>query len=118
MKRGDIYWAEFDPVRGSEANKRRPCVIVSNDAANDVAAQLGLGVVTVVPTTTNVRRILPFQVLIRAAGSGLKADSKAQVEQIRALAVERFGPRLGRVSTGEMAQIDRALKLQLSLLRP
>ncbi len=51
MLRGEIRLADLDPVRGSEANKRRPVVIVSNDRANSVAARLGRGVVTVVPVT-------------------------------------------------------------------
>ena len=116
MRRGDIFWAVFDPVRGSEANKRRPCVIVSNDAANRMAWGLRQGVVTVVPTTTNIARIQPFQVLIRAGASGLTRDLKAQTEQIRALSIERFEARIGAVATAEMAQIDAALRLQLDLI--
>ena len=72
-----------DPVRGSEANKRRPAIIVSNDGANAMAARLGRGVVTVVPVTTNVERVYPFQVFLPAKESGLDRDSKAQAEQSR-----------------------------------
>ncbi len=83
MRRGEIREVDLDPVRGSEANERRPAVIVSNDAANATAEQLGRGVVSVVPVTTNVERVYPFQVLLPAAETGLPADSKAQVEQVR-----------------------------------
>ena len=48
MRRGEIVTVSLDPVRGSEAGKTRPAVVVSNDAANDTATRLGRGVVTVV----------------------------------------------------------------------
>lgn len=77
---------------GSEAKKRRAAVIVSNDAANATAARLGRGVITVVPVTSNVARIYPFQVLLPAAETGLDRDSRAQAEQVRSIAVERLVP--------------------------
>lgn len=82
-------WVDLDPTRGSESNKRRPAVIVSNDGANRTAQGLGRGVVTVVPVTTNVSRVYPFQVLLPADRCNLAHDSKAQAEQIRAVAVEQ-----------------------------
>jgi len=54
---------DLDPVRGSEANKRRPAVIVSNDGANSTAERLGRGVLTVAPVTSRSERVYPFQVL-------------------------------------------------------
>ena len=78
MRRGDIYLVDLEPSRGSEANKKRPAVIVSNDAANRAAEKTGRGVVTVVPITSNIARVYPFQVFIPASGSGLHADSKSQ----------------------------------------
>ena len=83
MQRGEIRFVDLDPVRGSEADKRRPAVIVSNDGANATAARLGRGVLTVVPVTSNISRLHPIQVLLPAAGTGLKRDSKAQAEQVR-----------------------------------
>lgn len=115
MLRGEIRLADLDPVRGSEANQRRPAVIVSNDRANSVAARLGRGVVTVVPVTSNTDRILPFQALLPAAATGLRRDSKAQAEQVRSIAVERLGAVLGQVPAGIMMQVDEALRLHLQL---
>jgi len=100
-------------VRGSEANKRRPAVIVSNDRANVIAAQLGRGVVTVAPVTSNIDRIFPFQALLPAGATGLPQDSKAQAEQIRSISVERLGAMLGRAPADVMAQLDDALRLHL-----
>lgn len=115
MRRGEVRLVDLDPVRGSEASKRRPAVLVSNDQANATADRLGRGVVTVVPVTSNVERVFPFQALIPAAVSGLRVDCKVQAEQIRSVAVERIGPVLGRVPLDLMRDIDKALRVHLGL---
>ena len=114
MRRGDIVTVNLDPVRGSEASKLRPAVVVSNDAANATAARLGRGVITVVPVTSNTERVYPFQVLLPAAATGLRSDSKAQAEQIRSVALERIGRPVGRLSPALLADLDTALKVHLS----
>lgn len=115
MRRGEVRWVDLDPVRGAESNKRRPAVIVSNDGANATANRLGRGVVTVVPVTTNVHHVYPFQVLLRAATTGLRHDSKAQAEQVRSVAIERVGARAGALSSQDVAALDEALRLHLAL---
>jgi len=103
----------FSFPAGAEATYRRPTVFASNDGANQSATALGRGVVTVVPVTGNVRGIHPFQVRLAARACGLLRDSKAQVERIRAVAVERLHARVGRVPTYVMNRIDDALRLHL-----
>ena len=115
MRRGEIRMADLEPVRGAEANKRRPCVIVSNDGANRVAERLGRGVVTVVPVTASVEHVYPFQVALLAGETGLPVDSKAQAEQVRSIAVERIGDAVGIVPTGQLTSLDEALRLHLGL---
>ncbi|MBA3280050.1 MAG: type II toxin-antitoxin system PemK/MazF family toxin [Geodermatophilaceae bacterium] len=115
MRRGDVRLTDLEPVRGSEANKRRPAVIVSNDRANETADRLGRGVVTVVPVTGNIAPVFPFQTLLRAELTGLRVDSKAQAEQVRSVTVERVGPLLGRVPPAVMRELDEALRLHLQL---
>ena len=115
MLRGEIRLTDLEPVRGSEADKRRPAVIVSNDRANATAARLGRGVVTVVPVTSNVGRVYAFQTLLTAAATGLRLDSKAQAEQVRSVAMERIGPVLGRLPADVLAELDEALRLHLQL---
>jgi mRNA interferase MazF len=115
MRRGDIYWVDLEPVQGSEANKTRPAVVVSNNASNRAVEQRGRGVVTVVPISSNTARILPFQTLLRAADCGLPSDSKAQAEQVRTVATERLHGRAGAVPAATLAQIDGALRLHLAL---
>ena len=106
---------DFEPVRGSEANDRRPAVIVSNDAANATATRFGRGVVTVVPLTSSVARVYPFQVILPAERTGLALDSKAQAEQLRALDVARIGDRIGLVPFALMRRLDEALRVHLDL---
>lgn len=115
MRRGEIRLVDLEPVCGSEAVKRRPSVVVSNDRANAVATRLGRGVVTVVPITGNVARVYPFQVLLPADTSGLSVPSKAQAEQVRSVAVERLGPALGQLPGELMGEVDHALRLHLEL---
>ena len=115
MRRGEIRWVDLDPVRAAESDKRRPAVIVSNDGANTTANRLGRGVVTVVPVTTNIDRIHPFQVLLAAATTGLPHDSKAQAEQLRSVSVERIGARVGALPADDLAALEEALRLHLAL---
>lgn len=115
MRRGEVRLIDLHPVRGREANKRRPAVLVSNDQANATAARLGRGVVTVVPISSNVQRVFPFQTLLPSGSSGLRVDSKAQAEQVRAVAVERVGPVLGLVPEELMLALDDALRIHLQL---
>lgn len=115
MRRGEVRLTDLDPARGSESDKRRPAIVVSNDRANESAARLERGVVTVVPVTSNVTHIYPFQVLLPAEVTGLRVDSKAQAEQIRAVAVGRLGPVLGRLPSSLMQDVDAALRLHLDL---
>ncbi|MEU8676372.1 type II toxin-antitoxin system PemK/MazF family toxin [Streptomyces sp. NPDC048560] len=115
MRRGDIHLVDLEPARGSEANKVRPAVIVSNNAANQSAESNGRGVITVVPLTSNTARVLTFQALLRSAESGLPRDSKVQCEQIRAVALERVLERIGTVPRRRMTEIDTALRRHLAL---
>jgi mRNA interferase MazF len=115
MRRGEIRVVDLNPSVGSEADKRRPAVVVSNDGANSTAERLGRGVVTVVPVTSNVSRVFPFQVLLPAADVGLRADSKAQAEQIRSIDVRRIGDRIGLLTPELVAALDEAIRLHLAL---
>ncbi|MBK8470373.1 MAG: type II toxin-antitoxin system PemK/MazF family toxin [Actinomycetales bacterium] len=116
MLRGEIRLVDLEPARHAEASKRRPAVVVSNDRANATAARLGRGVVTIVPITSNVASVYPFQVALPAEETGLRVNSKAQAEQIRSVSVERIvGPPLGLVPAQLMARLDDALRLHLQL---
>ena len=111
MQRGDVYYANLDPSQGSEMQKTRPVVIVSNNAANGASA-----LVTVLPVTSNVTRIYPFEVKLLAKDTGLGKDSKVMAQQVRTLDKGRLGMRAaGKVPASLMVKIDAALRLHLML---
>ena len=115
MRRREIRLVNLDPMIGSEAARTRPGVIVSNDGANTTADRLRRGVVTVVPVTSNLSHVYPFQTLLPADETGLAVDSKAQAEQVRSVAVERVGNLIGNVPLQLMDQLSDALRLHLDL---
>lgn len=115
LRRGQIVLVSFDPTVGSEARKARPAVLVSNNTANAVAVRRPQATVTVVPVTSNVTRVLPFQVLLSAAATGLDRDSKAQAEQVRTISTARIIRPLGWVPAEQMGEIDEALRVHLAL---
>jgi mRNA interferase MazF len=115
VRRGEIRLVDLEPARGSEANKRRPAVIVSNDGANATAEQLGRGVLTVVPVTSRTDHVYPFQVMLPANRTGMPRDSKAQAEQVRSVALERVGKVVGRLPDDLTRALDDALRVHLAL---
>jgi mRNA interferase MazF len=111
MRRGEIYYADLTPTVGSEINKRRPVLIVSNDANNRVAST-----VTVLPITSNVSRVYPFELLLAPRESGLPKPSKAQAQQIRTISKERMrGAAVGRLNVALMRKAEDAMRLHLDL---
>jgi mRNA interferase MazF len=115
MQRGDVVWVDLDPVAGSGLRRRRMAVVVSNDGANRTARSLGRGTVTVVPITSQIKKLTAFQVLLPAKSCGLPSASKAHAEQIRTVEIERVGSGAGRVPAGLMAALDDAICLHLDL---
>ncbi len=111
MKRGDIFYANLDPTVGDEIRKKRPVIIVSNNANNKIANTL-----TVVPLTSNVKRVYPFEVLLETSQSHLSKCSKAQAHQIRTISKLRLSARrVGYVPAAVMQLLDNAIKLHLDL---
>ena len=111
MNRGEIYYADLDPTVGSETAKRRPVLIVSNNSNNQAGTTI-----TVVPITSNVSRVYPFEVLLETDESGLPKRSKAQIQQIRTISKQRFiGKAVGSLDFAKMQQVERALNLHLGL---
>ena len=110
-RRGDIFWVNLDPTVGSEIRKRRPAVVVSNDAANKRYHQ-----VTVIPLTSQrVETVEPFQVFIDESESGLSRDSKALAEQIRTVSKLRLAGRAGHLQPETLQRIESAIKVHLDL---
>jgi mRNA interferase MazF len=108
MKRGEVWWVEFDPSVGSEIRKTRPAVIVSNDSANRNLAR-----VIVVPITTNTSQQYPGEALISVAGK----PGKAMADQIMAADKARLKTLLGLLSKEDMLRVEDAIQVQLGMRR-
>ncbi|MBK1704952.1 type II toxin-antitoxin system PemK/MazF family toxin [Halochromatium glycolicum] len=106
MKRGEVWWVEFDPAVGSEIRKTRPAVIVSNDAANRHLTR-----VVVIPLTSKTARLYPAEALVSIGGQ----TSKAMADQIMAADKRRLKGRLGHLSKDDMLGVETAIKLHLGL---
>ena len=106
MKRGEVWWVNFEPSVGGEIRKKRPTVIVSNDAANK-----HLNRVQVVPLTSKMGRVYPSEAVIRFEGK----QGKAMADQLTPVSKKRLITRGGRITESEMQQVVRAIQVQLSL---
>ncbi len=100
----------LDPVLGSRIGKTRPDTVVSNDI-NDAHADT----VTVVPVTSNVDKVYPFEVLISSREGGLNNDSKAKANQIRTVDKKRLFKYTGAISRERLKELERAIHLHLGL---
>lgn len=123
VKRGEIYWVEFDPVKGSEQGGLRPALIVQQDVGN----QYSPTTVVVAITRTLPPHCYPFVVVVEPGESGLPARSAINCSQIATIQKDEPGSRLrpwpgehevrpvGRLSTQKMAEVERALRYNLGL---
>lgn len=110
MKRGDIFFVDFEPAKGAEIKKKRPALIVSCDEANRY-----LRTVTVIPFSSKTDIIHPFEVLVRKEESGLPVDSKLKIPQMRAVDKARLTRHAGTVHEETMEKVEKAIKLHLAM---
>jgi len=106
MKRGEVWWVNFDPAVGGEIRQQRPAVIVSNDAANK-----HLNRVQVIPLTSQVTKVHPSEALVTFVGK----QAKAMADQLTTVSKQHLVNYGGELALAEMRQVDQAIKVQLGL---
>ena len=106
MKRCEVWWINFDPSIGGEIRKKRPAVIVSNNASNKF-----LNRVQVVPLTSKTERIYPSEALIAFDGN----ENKAMADQLATVSKSRLLSRVGTISQEDMRKVEEAIKIQLAI---
>ncbi len=110
MGRGEVFLANLDPTIGSEIKKTRPVVVVSNNANNQKSET-----VTILPLTSNTKKIYPFEVFLPKEVTQLPKDSKAQCHQIRTISKQRLiqGRPAAKLNQDLMSQLEQALRIHL-----
>ena len=106
MRRGEVWWVDFDPARGGEIKKRRPAVIVSNDLANRF-----LNRVQLVPFTSSTDRLYPSEARVSIQG----AVSKAMADQLTTADKSRLMEKIGSLSAADLRTVEGAIRVQLGL---
>jgi len=105
-RRGEVWWIVFDPRVGSEVQKTRPAVVVSNDSSNRHLDRF-----QVVPLTSNVNRVYTGEVLVQIK----KETGKVMGNQITTASQHRFHKKLAVLNTTDLKKVEAALKIQLGL---
>jgi mRNA interferase MazF len=105
MKRGEIWWVNFQPAVGGEVRKGRPGVVVSNNAATKHLNRLQ------VPLTSSVERVYPSEAQVTVRGK----KHKAMADQLTTVSKQRLENRVGRLSEAAMRGVELAIKVQLAL---
>ena len=111
IKRGEIYWVDWSPGRGSEQSGMRPALIIQNDTGNRYSPTT-----IVASISTASERPYPFLVRFTVAESGLKQYSAVNLSQILTIDQTRLGDKCGELSPTKMAEVDEAIKTSLGLL--
>ncbi len=106
MKRGEVWWVNFEPSVGGEIQKQRPAVIISNDASNK-----HLNRVQVVPITSNTDKLYPSEAYVTLNGD----QRKAVADQLTTVSKTRFKNTIGRLSAADMKKVEQAIRLQLDM---
>lgn len=107
IKRGDIFWVDFDPSKASEIQKKRPSLVCSHDILNEHSSRI-----IVAPITSNLKKVYSFEYALQHYPD---VKGKIMLDQMRSIDKTRLGKKLGSISIKEMQEIELILKFILGL---
>ncbi|MDO8746558.1 MAG: type II toxin-antitoxin system PemK/MazF family toxin [Thermodesulfovibrionales bacterium] len=110
MTRGEIYLVDFAPSVGAEIRKKRPALIISCNEANK-----HLRTVIVIPFSSKIDKVYPFEVLVKKEAGGLDVDSKLKVTQMRSVDKTRLKKYVGTLNDDILEELEKAIKLHLAM---
>ncbi len=110
-KRGEIYYANLDPVVGSEQGSRRPVLIIQNDIGNQYSPTTIIAAIT----SQLSAKIYPTEVRVKTGSGGLNKDSAVLLNQAKTIDKSRLENHLGVLSPAAMRKVDEAIKISLGL---
>jgi mRNA interferase MazF len=110
IKRGEIYWSDLNPSRGSEISKVRPVLIVSNNISNKYSSTI-----TILPITSKTERIYPYEIQLEEKEGSLSSESKVKANQIRTIDKIRIKKKIGVLTKTRMKEIDEAILIHLDI---
>ena len=111
VRRGDIFYADLNPVIGSEQGGTRPVLVVQNDIGNKYSPTI---IITAITSQINKAK-LPTHIEIKAGNYGLVKDSVVLLEQLRTIDKKRLKEKIGRCDENLMEQIDKLLQVSLGI---
>lgn len=110
IRKGDVYLVKLDPIEGSEIGKTRPAVVISNNINNEFA-----DAVTVIPITSSIGKVYPFEVFLKKGIANMSSDSKVKANQIRTVDRSRLKDLIGTIPGTILRDIEKAIKIHLDL---
>ena len=110
IERGEVFLVDLNPIIGAEIGKARPAVVISNNLNN-----IHADTVTVIPITSAIGKIYPFEVFIKKKEGGIEKDSKAKTNQIRTIDKRRLIKKLGPLKKETIKEIEKAILIHLGI---
>ena len=107
IKRGDVFWVNFDPSKATEIQKTRPAIVCSHDVLNENSSRI-----IVAPITSNLKKVYSFEYAIRGHTS---LEGKIMLDQMRSIDKSRLGKKIGTLSLKEMQEIEVIIKFVLGI---
>jgi mRNA interferase MazF len=110
VQRGEIYWLDWNPGKGSEQQVIRPSLVIQNNTGNKYSPNTIIA--AILPSSG---KVFPFQVLVSPQESGLSGVAKVNLAMVITVDKSRLGEKCGELTPAKMAEVDRAIQVSLGM---